>query len=226
MGFIDRIKKGLGFGKTIYVPDCTTKFKCPELYANYKKLIARTGIECLELDTHVCSGDVIIDSGFQDIFDEVRQKNLALFEKYNVTTIITNCPEAFKTFKEYYDIEVIHITQFLTKNMNTIGTMQGLGEIYFHDACSLPRQSMLTLEPRSILEHRGYTVKELPHHKEYTLSCGGYLLDHQPGIAKACAKQCIPPTVTSLVVASPRCYLHLKATLEGVDVKELSEVLV
>src|SRR3989338_2025980 len=120
MAIFNQLRSKLGLGKTLFVPDCTTKFKLPEIYENYKKLLQQGGIQFIELDDHICSGDVLIDSGNSAAFDELRAKNILLFKNNGISSIITNDPEALKTFKEYYDIEVFHITEVLAKNMKML----------------------------------------------------------------------------------------------------------
>jgi Fe-S oxidoreductase len=126
-----------------------------------------------------CCGDPARKLGDEGMFQEIALKNIELFEKYNISSIITICPHCYNTFKNDYrelglkDIKVIHHAEFLemlfeskTLSLKTIGR-----KMTVHDPCYLSRYNRITPLINK-LEKIGI-VRRPKRWGEKTFCCGG-----------------------------------------------------
>ena len=126
-----------------------------------------------------CCGDLVRKLGDEGLFQEIVLKNIELFEKYNISSIITVCPHCYNAFKNDYrelglkDIKVIHHAEFLdmlfeskTLSLKTIGK-----KITVHDPCYLARYNRIT-PLINTLEKIG-SVRRPKMWGEKTFCCGG-----------------------------------------------------
>lgn len=103
-------------------------------------------------DAETCCGDPVRKLGEEGLFQEIVLRNIELFEKYEVNSILTTCPHCYNTFKNDYpdfsmrNVEVIHHTEFLSKLFENgvldLKTVSGMFVI--HDPCYLTRYNGLT----------------------------------------------------------------------------------
>lgn len=182
------------------------------------------------------------NAGYDEDFKNLIEKNYHVFKDHGVTKILTNCPACYKVFSKDYpehykewDIKVEHATVVIweaIKNGKVEVSNENRGKITYHDPCHLGRHSNIYEPPRKILESIGYELVEMVHNRENALCCGGGggLKTNQPKlsneIAKIRIKEAKDTGVNKLVTSCPLCYLHLKENSIGIDVLELSEVLV
>jgi len=126
-----------------------------------------------------CCGDPARKLGDEGMFQEIALKNIELFEKHNISSIITVCPHCYNAFKNDYrelglkDIKVIHHAEFLemlfeskTLSLKTIGR-----KMTVHDPCYLSRYNRIT-PLINMLEKIG-SVRRPKRWGEKTFCCGG-----------------------------------------------------
>jgi Fe-S oxidoreductase len=126
-----------------------------------------------------CCGDSVRKLGDEGMFQEIALKNIELFEKNNISSIITICPHCYNTFKNDYrelglkDIKVIHHAEFLemlfeskTLSLKTIGR-----KMTVHDPCYLSRYNRI-VPLINTLEKIG-SVTRPKRWGEKTFCCGG-----------------------------------------------------
>ncbi len=129
-----------------------------------------------------CCGESLRKVGDEELFMNLAQSNIDLFNGKGVKKIITTSPHCLWTFAhEYPELggqwEVIHYTQVLEQLVNEgkLSFPKKLGKnVAFHDPCYLGRHSDIYDAPRNLLHHLpGVTAQELARHKGLSLCCAG-----------------------------------------------------
>ncbi|MFH1398904.1 MAG: (Fe-S)-binding protein [Candidatus Woesearchaeota archaeon] len=216
-------------GNTLYYPGCMIKFVQPEILENYKKILKIIGVDFIMLeDVELCCGSPALRGGYTNEFDSVKKRNIEIFKQYNITKVITSCPACYHIFKEEYKVNVQHITTLIVQHLDKFPRRYS-GKVSYHDPCHLGRYSGIYSEPREILKHAGFEVEELRDTMDKSLCCGGGggLKTNNAGLAKEVARLRLKQVKTNrLITSCPMCYAQLKENAKGIQVLELSEVLV
>lgn len=221
------------FGKTLLYPGCILKHTAKNLLENYEKILSQIGVSYVKLDgVERCCGLPALGAGYADDFTAIVDSNMQVFKDQGISRVITVCPGCHVTFSNHYQgLKVEHVTQVIAKNLGKVAPKTFEGdpeEITYHDPCNLGRKSGIYNEPRAILHHLGYTVKELSENRENAMCCGacGGLCDNSPKIADKIAKMVLSKVKTrKLVTACPKCYLHFKKNAANVQVMDISELM-
>ena len=220
---------GLKGENVLYYPGCMTKYYLIDFFNNYKALLSDLGVDFRVINELKCCGSPLLNAGHIDDFKEVKEKNLKILEKNNITKIITNCPHCYNVFKKYYGIKIEHITQTLAANKHKL-TAENNEEIAYHDPCLLARKNNVIKEPRAILKQTGFKLIEPFRAKERTFCCGagGGVKQNSPKIANKIAKERLKQLGSKkIIVSCPYCYAHLKENTDNKKkIIELSETLV
>lgn len=226
MAIFDFIRNA--FGNTLYYPGCLTKFAAPDIKENYIKILNKIGLDFILIPEFFCCGTPAANAGYKRIAEQLKEKNVALFRKYGITRIVTNCPSCYHEFKPYKQFKVEHITEVLAKKLHKLPQHQ-TGEITYQEPCHLGRKSGIYEQPREILRHLGFEIRELDNNREKALCCGagGGLKTNYPELSNKIAKKYFKTAKSKRVVtACPLCYLHLKDNApDNVKVYELSQVI-
>jgi len=228
----------LAGSNTLYYPGCVTHYALSDVERRYEDLLRRAGVDFIVLPGEtLCCGSPVKRAGYTADFEELKAKNLKIFNRFSVRKIITNCPGCYHTLKQDYGLETYHVTQVLLERGSGGAREQGSrGEfssapqlpITYHDPCHLGRWSGVYDEPRQLLASAGWTVAELPDNREQSLCCGagGGVKSNFPDLADAIACQRLAQVENKrLCTACPLCYAHLKENANGVEVLEFSEAL-
>ncbi len=130
-----------------------------------------------------CCGESAKKIGALEVFSELAEHNISLFQKHGVKKIITTSPHCLWTFQNEYpelggEFEVVHYTQFLEKLLadgkltmpeSTLGK-----KVAFHDPCYLGRHSKVYDEPRTLLDAvPGLETVHFSREREDSFCCGG-----------------------------------------------------
>lgn len=222
------------FGKTLFYPGCLLKYKAKNLLDNYERILNNLGVNYVRLDgVEQCCGLPAFNAGYMDDFKRISDANMQLFEDQNVSKVVTVCSDCHVMFsKNYPSLKVEHVSQVIARYLSKVDVKllpTENEEITYYDPCSLGRKSGIYHEPRVILQHLGYTVKELKQNREKGVCCGagGGLKQNSPKIANRMAQIVLSKVKTrKLVTACPSCYLHLKENAKDIEVYELSELMV
>lgn len=213
----------------LYYPGCLTKVALPQIEENYKKILNNLGINFIMIkDEELCCGSPVHKAGYNEEFYDLIEKNKAIFKKYGIGKVITNCPGCYNTFRDIYGLETEHMSQVIWKNIDKLKLKSFKNErIYYHDPCHLGRYSNVYDEPRLILKKLDFDLKEFPKNRENALCCGagGGLKTNAPKIANKIAKIRLNKITDKVITSCPLCYMHLKENSET-EILELSEVLV
>ena len=211
------------------------------------KLLQKAGVNFGVLTAEEkCCGESIRKLGDEDLFQELAQSNINLFNGKGVKKIITTSPHCLETFKKEYPelggkYEVIHYSEILADLMKE-GKISFPAElakrVTFHDPCYLGRHNQVFDPPRNLLQSvPGVEWVELERNKMKSLCCAGggarVWAEAAPGerfgelrIADAVEKK-----ADILVTACPYCITMLADACAGLEktdvlqVMEMSELL-
>jgi len=225
-------------GNTLYYPGCLTKFVLKDILANYQRLLRQTGVDFIALEeVEQCCGSPLKNAGMIKEFQALAEKNLKIFQEHGVGKIITNCPACAAVLKNDYaetlgkkwKIEAKHITEVISPQQ--INVRKGT-KITYHDSCHLGRKLGIFEQPRQLLKVAQCQLVEMELNREESFCCGGGggVKSNQPALANEIAKERVAQAkatqASCLVTACPMCYANLKENAAGIEVKEMSQLIV
>ncbi|MCS7122077.1 MAG: (Fe-S)-binding protein [Archaeoglobaceae archaeon] len=166
----------------LYFAGCMANFKVKNIAECTVKVLKLLGLEFkVAGKSEVCCGSTMLRTGFIDVAEKLFLKNVKNWQKMNVEKIITSCPGCYRTIKSNYpkiaekkkidfNFEVVHITQFLERELKKLDLK--LGTVTYHDPCHLGRHSKVYEEPRNILKKIGYKIIEMERNRDFSICCG------------------------------------------------------
>jgi Fe-S oxidoreductase len=224
----------------LYYPGCLVGYYAKDLDENYKEILKKLGINFIQITEFVCCGSPVLNAGYANEYEKLKEKNIQMFDKYGIGTIITPCPACYKMLTHDYNLKkegivVKHMSQILSENLHRIKDIfkkeKGMPEITYHDPCHLGRHCKIYDEPRKVIMAAGFNLKEFRKNKENAECCGAGsgVRANFPETARKVSQKKIKDCRTKLLVtACPLCYLHLKEAGDAekkVEVMELSQII-
>jgi len=191
-----------------------------------------------------CDGNEIRMLGESRIFEMLKDRNTALFQKAGVKKIITLSPHSYNVFRnEYPDrLEVLHYTQVL-RDLIKGGRLKPASKqnmkVTYHDPCFLGRHAGEYEAPREILRAiAGVELVEMERNRQNSFCCGGgsgnFYTDSFGGgensPSRIRVREADKTGAGILAVACPTCAVMLGEAIkdEGIKerliVKDISEV--
>jgi len=190
-----------------------------------------------------CGHDIYWGQGKLKTFSRLANKNLKIFEKTGVSTIITACAECYRTFKVDYNeffedfsekFEIKHIIEYIYEKwkegkieFKNAGKGKEPIEFTFHDPCRLsrflPKENTILDKLREIFkesEKYGYHFKEMKHNKENALCCGVNSWMNCTERSKALRYKRMleaKEVAMCLVTSCPKCNIHLTCVQEDLE---------
>ena len=246
------IKKKEGVGgqssdaDLLYWVGCTPSIMAPNIANATSEVITRLDLGYKILDNEPCCGEPLISLGLIDEAKDIAEKIKKVFEKAHIKRLVTSCSGCYNTFTRLYpeelginfsNIEILHISQLLSKNINEGLTLEKPMKLTYHDPCSLGRHSKIYDAPRKVLESiENLEFIEMERTKECAKCCGGgggvLSLDYKMAMEIAnnmLTNDILPLGVEGLVTCCPSCYLNFKrTTLKNkipIKIYDLSEIV-
>jgi Fe-S oxidoreductase len=212
------------------------------------KILNHLGIDYRVLGNQACcTGDAARRLGEEGLFQQLARHNIATFERYAVTRVLTHCAHCYNTFKNEYPalgatFAVEHHSQFLARMIQTGRLRLPLAReatVVFHDPCYLARGNGETRAPRQVLGALSrIQLEEMPRHGQETFCCGaggGAIWLDWPGqerIETLRVEEAVLTGATTIATGCPFCKTMLEAGRQGlapkgdgVVVKDLAELV-
>lgn len=239
-------KVGLWFG-------CTTMYYQPEMAESMVKIMEAASIDYQVLnDSEWCCGLPQYKLGLRKTAQELASHNIKAMKDLGIETLIVDCPECYRSFKEFYptmdqsfNVQIIHSSEFILDliKKNKIKFNNKIEKIVtYHDPCELARHTTPTVRtecntsdlfdpPRDILNAiPGIELKEMRWVKEKTFCCGGTVgvKEIYPEIAELIGKK-VPreaiKVADTLVVACPEGKRQFLSVLKDTNLPEIVSVV-
>lgn len=212
-----------GKSDLIFWAGCLSSYRKQKSAAAAFKVLSRFGAKLLEDER--CCGSPLLRLGEEPV---TMEHNLRQIERSGAKTIVTACAGCFKTLTESYglDIEVLHLTQFLARNIDDLGLKQLPLKVSYHDPCHLGRCMKVYEEPRTIIKSI-CSLREMATSRQDARCCGGGggVRRGYRDLAQSVAKkrlQDVPDGVDYIVTACPMCNSNLQdAGGRVIDIAEL-----
>ena len=196
---------------------------------------AREKVWWADKDGGVCCGRPMKLTGETDSAQGMMDFNKKLFEKHNISTLVTSCPICLRVFREEYNlkgIEVLHHSEYILRllQQGRLRVKYSTEQTFaYHDPCELGRGSGIYEQPRAVIEAIGQLL-EPAHNRKNALCCGSSLANtaiddkQQLTIASGVAEEMDATGAKTLVTACPLCK---KAIARGTKSKvvDLSEIV-
>ncbi len=174
---------------------CAQSLMFAEESAASVRVLARNGCTVITPKETVCCGMPALGYGRSDLVREQARVNIALFEKANVETIVTDCATCGSSLKDYgillagdpawaeraamFSSRVRDVSEFLMSIPleNPQGHIEA--RVTYHDPCHLRRGQGVWKQPREILKMiDGLELVELPEADWCCGSAGSQLITH------------------------------------------------
>ena len=223
-----------GEGKVGYFAGCMTLLT-PKILRAMEQIFtaANESVWWADKNGGVCCGRPLKLSGEVDAARKMMDFNKELFQKHEITTLVTSCPICLKVFKEDYHlegIEVLHHSEYIQR-LIAEGRLQlhaGTETFTYHDPCELGRGGGIYDAPREVIAALGI-LKEPSETREHALCCGSSLAntaiddEGQRRIGEQVATALAATGAESIVTACPLCKKSIarEATIPVYDLAEI-----
>lgn len=208
------------------------------------RVLNRLGISPVLLPDERCCGHDLLWNGDVDSFKKLAEHNLKVIEKTGAKTILFSCAECLTAFKNLYPqygftvkAELKHMSQFLAEQQTSgeLALVPSDVDLTFQDPCRLGRHLGIYDEPRQILRDDPQLSGDNSDHfhdmKETgkrSLCCGVSAWMNCNTASKTMQverlKQARDTGAEVLVVACPKCRIHLTCAMKDQDVAEKYDI--
>jgi len=73
-------------GNTLYYPGCVTHYALPDVERRYEQLLRQAGVDFIMLPGEtLCCGSPVKRAGYLKDFEDLKAKNLAIFERHHLS---------------------------------------------------------------------------------------------------------------------------------------------
>ncbi len=198
------------------------------------ELLEAAGINFAILREEGCCGNDVKAVGEEGLFELLVEENKAVFEEYGVKKVIVSSPHCYNAFKNYYDVEVYHVSEIFLRAINEASLrFRSVIEkrVTYHDPCYLGRYNGIYDAPREVLKAiPGIDLVEMPRNRENSLCCGaggGNIVrdvEYRPSLSRIDEASLTAADV--LAVSCPFCHMMLEdaAKVRKVDMGILDVV--
>jgi fumarate reductase (CoM/CoB) subunit B len=216
--------KSNGRSDVIYWVGCLSSYRQQKTALANLKILSRFGAKVLE-DEQCCGSPLLRLGGEAVTKDHIAEQ----IRQSGAKTIVTGCAGCYKTLSDYHlkGVEVLHITQFLIRNLDRLEFKRLPYKVSYHDPCHLGRCMGIFEEPRIIIE-RICDFKEMGSSRKNARCCGGgggVRRGHRDLARKVATKRLAeaPQGIDFIVTACPMCNANLEDA--GGKVLDISELV-
>jgi fumarate reductase (CoM/CoB) subunit B len=154
------------------------------------------GIRVLLPKDLICCGGPLLWTGQDEAFSEVSRKNIRVFERVGISTLVTGCAGCGMTLKKGYEgrfegqkaFIVYDFIEYLEFLKPSFGPERGKKrKVAYHDPCHLRRGQGIWKEPRKLLQ--SLPEVHLVEIEKPDQCCGGMLATHHRDLANCLSKK-------------------------------------
>jgi len=197
-------------------------------------VLKKNGVEVDIPEDQVCCGSPMLRTGQTEIVESLVLKNKDALSDYD--TIITMCAGCGATLKNDYpkygvNLNVMDISEFLAKNIDTEEMKDLRLKVTYHDPCHLIRGQGIKEEPREILNKiKGIEFVEMEK-PDQCCGAGGGVRAAKPeiafGLGKKKAEMVEKLNVDAVISICPFCQYNIQDALnkEGLDNIKVMNIL-
>ncbi len=237
-----------------FISGCVMSVLFGETNAASVRLLNRAGYEVLTPPEQGCCGALYAHSGRLELARECARRNIEVFERHNLSTIVINAAGCGSTLKEYgellrddpawagrarqFSAKVRDLTEVLTPGGEPEpgarpGPLSAL-KVTYHDACHLAHPQRITKQPRDLV--RALAPGNFVELLESDVCCGSagsYNLT-EPAMAERLQRRKTENILMTgarvVVTTNPGCLLQIRAGLRkagarGIEVLHIADFL-
>ena len=204
---------------------CMYNNRLPDTALDAMEVMKRNGIRVIIPHGQVCCGSPLIRTGQISFLDDLKKKNIEVFQSRGIDTVMTMCAGCGSTLKNDYE------TPYKIMDINEILTKYGIEppaklpiKATYHDPCHLLRGQGISEQPRELIRQ----VVDLVEMPAICCGSGGGVKSGLPDVAAALGKRRddeIKKTGAELVISScPFCEFHIGSCTDK-PVKNITTVL-
>jgi fumarate reductase (CoM/CoB) subunit B len=204
---------------------CMYNNRLPQTALDAMEVLKRNGIRVIIPHDQVCCGSPLIRTGQIGFLDDLKKKNIEVFQSRGIDTVMTMCAGCGSTLKNDYQTPytVLDINEVLTKYGIEPPARLPITATY-HDPCHLLRGQGIRHQPRELIRK----VVDLVEMPAICCGSGGGVKSGKPEVAAALGKKRddeIKKTGADIVISScPFCEFHIATSTEK-PVKNITTVL-
>jgi len=204
---------------------CMYNMRLPKTALDAIEVLRRNGIRVIIPKEQVCCGSPLIRTGQIGFLDDIKKKNIEVFQSRGIDTVLTMCAGCGSTLKNDYK------TPFTVMDINEVLTKYGIEpparlpvRATYHDPCHLLRGQGISEQPRQLIRK----VVDLIDMPPVCCGSGGGVKSGMPDEAAALGKRRgeeIKKTGADIVVSScPFCEFHISGHTDK-PVKNITTLL-
>lgn len=215
---VKRGKKGRLDFDILLFPGCVLSNLLPRFLGKIIKTLSNQGFSCYIPPNLSCCGFPFLSQGWGRKFDQLRERNMDVFNRYTFEYLVVPCGTGTKTFKEYYplqNVEILELSQFYYRFIKDLPVTAFPAEknqrVTFHHPCH-------TLKSLKVEEEPEFFLKQLDHRfvsDQERLCCGfgGLFRASNPSLSRKILdkkrEQLRAMDVDVVVTSCPGCFLQL-----------------
>jgi heterodisulfide reductase subunit D len=229
-------------GKIAYFAGCTSLYRMKNLAENSARILDSLGLAWITLgEDEWCCGSPLLRTGQMALAEKLILHNIESLNRLGAKKLITQCAGCYMTISTSWQeiakkngvrmgFRPMHLSVFLTREIENVEFSSIQKKITYHDPCHLGRRCKIYDEPRKILESiPGIKLVEMEAARENSECCGagGGVRSAFPDVADLLAKkrveQGMKTGAESIVSSCPFCELsfRLVSKVEVLDVVDL-----
>jgi fumarate reductase (CoM/CoB) subunit B len=204
---------------------CMYNMRLPQTALDAIAVLQRNGIRVIIPHDQICCGSPLIRTGQIEFLDDLKKKNIEVFQSRGIDTVLTMCAGCGSTLKNDYKapFRVIDINELLTQYGIELPEHLPIKATY-HDPCHLLRGQGIHDQPRELIRQ----VVDLIEMPSICCGSGGGVKSGIPEEAAALGKRRgeeIKKTEADIVITScPFCEFHIAAHTDK-PVKNITTLL-
>lgn len=154
---------------TLLFLGCFSSIKSPELAEHAIEYLLKQKVDFTILEKEICCGLSLKSSGEKRLYDELKEKNLKVFQEKGFKEIICICPACYNMFRKNYKNSGIQI-RFITEFLTPLKSNNALKSVNIQHSCHLRYEGKkkLVKNVEKVLVKSGFQVNKTPH-----WCCGG-----------------------------------------------------